>query len=452
MNARHFFSRFFKNTEGGVLIMVGIALVILIAAAGAGVDFGLNSLGRNKVQASADLAATSAGGYENPNGTATTEADREAVGDRFYRLNFRSAYMGVDAAGTGNNPASGITDVTGGTVKVNPTAKSIGSHFIQLAGPDTQTVDGDSTVSVSASSYPQAHDVILAIDTSGSMYSYSDPLCGNRICAAKIAAHAFVDALMPPSNAALPPSQQNRVGLVPWGMSPLPILPPTNDPAAVHAAINNIPAGNGTNSTSGLNQALTTVPLMNPSAIPVLVLMTDGGNNIGPNGNAIWPYQDPNANTGAYTWLTNHGFTPANTTNSMYPNYPNFVINSQSLAKCSQWKGMPNGVIYTVGFGQGDWSPQDTLQQESGTAIQNFLSSCATMGAPLPYGPFPATPPWNPPPNTYPPANPVLISSAIPGGTGSNFGTFYFLPSNGNDLVNAFQQIASSIKKVRIQE
>jgi hypothetical protein len=441
------FRRLARDCEGGVLILVGVGLVILVAAAGAGIDFGLQSLARGKLQAAADLAATSAGGYENPDGSTATAAQRQAVGDRFYQLNFRNDYMGVPAAGTPGNPAN-VTLVSGNTITVTPTPQTINTGFISHVGTSELSVGAASMVGITSATTAQAHDVLLLMDTSGSMLSYPAPPYANRLIAAKVAAIALANTLLPPSNNLLPVSQRNRVGVVSWGgaVNGVPLLP-TSDKALVEAAINNLALGNGTNSTSGLTYAAVNAPFNNLAAVKTVILMTDGGNNMGPMPNGqIWPYQDPNAdnlaiypdNGPAKTWLTTRNFSPGNTINSLYPNYPNFLFNSQSLARCSQLK-QQDVVLYTVGFGSGEWSPQDTLQPKSGIAIRNFLSSCATNGGPVPYT-FSGLYPYN-----YPTSTPIEFAN-------TNYGTFYYLADNGSQLVNVFTQIANQIKNVRIQQ
>lgn len=393
-----FVHRFCKNESGGVLIMVGIALVILIAAAGAGVDFGFTSLARNKVQASADLAATSAGGYENPDGSATTEANREAVGDRFYSLNFRKSYMGVDAAGTGNNPASGITDVTGNMVKVNPTAKSIDSHFIQLAGPNAQTVDGDSTVRFNALQ-PLAHDVILVMDYSGSMCWPFNHLDANnnvidcntfigsplrRIIAEGNAAKYLADNLLTAANDALPATQQNRISTVFWtDGNPPGSTPFWTSNAQVTSFLNSLVGAHtgysgSTNSTTGLLRAkqiatnsipgFPTAP-WNPDAAKIIVFMTDGVNN-----------------------------NPA-------------IMNASSLALCNEFKDS-GATIYALAMGD---------EASGNMAVRNFISSCAS-------GQGGAS-------NGY-----------------ANLGSFFYVAPTQADLDQAFANILQNIKKVRIQE
>ncbi len=466
-----FLRRFAADTRGSVLILFGLAVIILIAAAGAGIDFGRQSLIRGKMQASADLAATSAGGFEKADGSLIPDPDRENVGDRYYALNFRKPYMSA-ASGATNN----ITTIANGIIKVDPSLDAMKADFTSLSGTDELAVDGQSKVGFSGKP-PQAMDVLLVLDTSGSMSNplYADPNFPNRLAAAKAAAKALTNTLLTPANsAALPASQQRRVGLIVWGYLP---SNPTGSatlvsnftsvktgPGGIDDAIDNMPLMGGTNSTAGLEKALQTfnlsqnAPFPNPNIAKIVVLMTDGGNNIGvPNyGNTtlgnqgvMHLYMDPNvetylANQSALQWLMDpqHGpyyQQPANRKGSLYPNYPNFVENTRSLTACSQLK-QDHVVIYTVGFGKGSWSPQDTLQQYSGFAIQNFLSSCATGGQAIPGYNFSGLPPYS-----FPPA-PLLLQP------NTNLGSYYFLPSDGADLLAAFQQIGNSIKKVRIQE
>jgi Ca-activated chloride channel family protein len=137
--------------------------------------------------------------------------------------------------------------------------------------------------------------VILAFDVSGSMAA--DDLQPTRMEAAKVAARDFV-AKQPPSV---------LIGVVAFSDSGFSVQAPTDDSAAVLAAINRLTPARGTSLGQGIAAALTTItaanaegglllsdrapqPTATPTAVPAgsyapaaIVLLTDGENNERPN-------------------------------------------------------------------------------------------------------------------------------------------------------------------------
>ncbi|MEO7912058.1 MAG: VWA domain-containing protein [Roseiflexaceae bacterium] len=137
--------------------------------------------------------------------------------------------------------------------------------------------------------------VLLTFDVSGSMAA--EDLAPNRMEAAKVAARAFVE-------------QQPRsvqIGVLAFSDSGLAIQAPTNDQAAILAAINRLSPQRGTSLGQGILAALNTIATTNqppermytnltptPAALPTpvpdgtftsatIVLLTDGENNENPN-------------------------------------------------------------------------------------------------------------------------------------------------------------------------
>jgi Ca-activated chloride channel family protein len=146
--------------------------------------------------------------------------------------------------------------------------------------------------------------IILAVDTSGSMAA--DDLQPNRMEAAKSAARAFVER----------EPESVRIGIVSFSDNAFVVQAPTNDQDAVLAAINRLYPQRGTAIGRGLQVSLSTVfdspipgsnpnfpsdpsrpgapggPSAAPSITPVpkgtfapavIVLLTDGENNQGPD-------------------------------------------------------------------------------------------------------------------------------------------------------------------------
>ena len=145
-------------------------------------------------------------------------------------------------------------------------------------------------------SLPRAEGtVILAFDVSGSMAA--DDLKPSRMEAAKAAARDFVQRQ--------PPTVQ--IGVVAFSDGGLAVQAPTDDQAAILAAIERLAPARGTSLANGILASLTTIatggsqsprfysnltPVPTPTPTPVpkgtytpaaIVLLTDGDNNIPPN-------------------------------------------------------------------------------------------------------------------------------------------------------------------------
>ena len=137
--------------------------------------------------------------------------------------------------------------------------------------------------------------VMLTFDVSGSMAA--EDLQPNRMEAAKVAARAFVE--QQPSSV--------RIGILAFSDSGLAVQAPTNDQAAILAAINRLSPQRGTSLGQGILAALNTIatanepppriysnltptPAASPTPVPVgtytsaaIVLLSDGENNENPD-------------------------------------------------------------------------------------------------------------------------------------------------------------------------
>jgi Ca-activated chloride channel homolog len=119
--------------------------------------------------------------------------------------------------------------------------------------------------------------VILAFDVSGSMAA--DDLKPTRLEAAKAAARSFVERQ--PSTV--------QIGVVTFSDGGFSTQAPTNEPATIAAAINRLAPQRGTSLARGIQAALNVIaagngePLTLSSGRAVVVLLTDGENNLSPN-------------------------------------------------------------------------------------------------------------------------------------------------------------------------
>ena len=131
---------------------------------------------------------------------------------------------------------------------------------------EAKPVDGmvntwDVTLRVEGKDKPTTSDVVLVIDTSGSMKDYG------RMQAAKDAANAFVDKLLPSDN--------TRIGVASFASNANALQPLTNDPADLRRKINSLRADGGTFTQAGVRQAR--AMLQNSDADNKhIVLLSDG--------------------------------------------------------------------------------------------------------------------------------------------------------------------------------
>lgn len=145
-----------KNDQrGNVLMLTGLAILILFAVAGAGVDFGRQQLVRMKLQNASDAAAIAAASLPE----STSVEQRRAVALRYFNLNFPSTYLGI-ARPTPNIQIGDQIIVDAGT--------SFETNFI--SNVDVQRLEAQGRTVVDRTTQAASiYDVILVMDNSGSM-------------------------------------------------------------------------------------------------------------------------------------------------------------------------------------------------------------------------------------------------------------------------------------------
>ncbi len=185
-----------RDERGGVYAFAAVIAVPLVGFIGLSADAGRAYLIKARLSASIDAAAL-AGGRDPWSGSYGDQIKK------YFKTNFPQGYLGAivsDPVFTRITTGEGI-DI----VKVNASA-TMKTSFMQLFGFDTITISADTEVMRKT----VALDVVLAIDMSGSMGSYSG---GKRkINAARDAAKQLVEILYgnQTSNPFL------KIGLVPW--------------------------------------------------------------------------------------------------------------------------------------------------------------------------------------------------------------------------------------------
>lgn len=143
-----------REQHGSVLMLTGLAILILFAVAGAGVDFGRQQLVRMKLQNASDAAAVAAASLKN-----ATVAEREAIALRYYNLNYPQSFLGVE------RPDPEI--IIGDTISVEASTVLM-ANFISNVGVQRLEAEGRTVVNASSNS-SQNYDVILVMDNSSSM-------------------------------------------------------------------------------------------------------------------------------------------------------------------------------------------------------------------------------------------------------------------------------------------
>lgn len=147
--------KFNHDARGSVLMLTGLAILILFAVAGAGVDFGRQQLVRMKLQNASDAAAVAAASM--PEGT--TVEQRRQVALRYYNLNYPASYLGVA------RPSPNIQ--IGNQITVDASA-TLATNFIANVGVDQLASQGR-TVVERTEARNSIYDVLLVMDNSNSM-------------------------------------------------------------------------------------------------------------------------------------------------------------------------------------------------------------------------------------------------------------------------------------------
>lgn len=147
--------KFNHDARGSVLMLTGLAILILFAVAGAGVDFGRQQLVRMKLQNASDAAAVAAASMPE----STTVEQRRQVALRYYNLNFPSSYLGVARP-------SPLIEI-GNQITVDASA-TLATNFIANVGVNQLESQGRTVVD-RAEERNSVYDVLLVMDNSGSM-------------------------------------------------------------------------------------------------------------------------------------------------------------------------------------------------------------------------------------------------------------------------------------------
>ncbi len=162
---------FAKSANGNVAILFAFALIPILIAVGAAVDYGRALIVRERMADAADAAALAIGSWPNQ-----TQDQLKVKAQQFFTANYPPSTLGT--VGTLN------VTFAGDDIKVNVVG-SVNTTFMKLASINTLDVGAASTVNKKQRNI----ELVLVLDTTGSMGS------GGKLAALKSAAKEMVSTL-----------------------------------------------------------------------------------------------------------------------------------------------------------------------------------------------------------------------------------------------------------------
>lgn len=171
--------RFVSNQSGAAAIVLAVASVPLVMAAGVAVDYGNSVAAQARLQAATDAAALAAGRESN-----RTHGELERIANDYFKSNYA-------ASPDTEQPSMTLSVEADGRLQVNGQVR-VKNYLTAVAGFDKTTVTATSQVSKDATGL----EVALVFDNTGSMGNQS------RLSTLKIAARDFVNILFGPRETA----------------------------------------------------------------------------------------------------------------------------------------------------------------------------------------------------------------------------------------------------------
>ena len=264
------FRRIFDERGGNVLILTALGILVLVAVAGAGIDLGRQQLLRARMQQSTDAAALAAGSLPSPYGDpAQTDQFKRDTANRYFNLNFTPSYLGFQRPTPSVQATDNSTVSTGGTLR---------TQFVNQAGVSTTEADARSVVTAGDAS--QAKDILLVMDNSSSMCDnikdrFVDCDSSSKMALLKSAAREIARTLLADN------PLHNRVGAITWSDGVRGTQPFTESFPTISRFIDKMRGNGGTNSSTGMNAALSMMQSnTRTDSVKVVVLLTDGINKV----------------------------------------------------------------------------------------------------------------------------------------------------------------------------
>lgn len=199
--ASRLFNAFRHDRRGAILPFLAIVIIVVIVAAGAGLDFGRAVNQRQAISRGLDAAMLAVARELSVRNMSSSEI--KAFLDSNYE-----AYFGANSEGSGIKGATIVIDepkIDTETRKIEVSASSrVPTYFIHLAGfgPDALNVSVDAQAV-----YPKSVEATLVLDVTGSMG-------GSKIQALRNAAATFVNTLVPPD--AVATNEKVKIAVVPY--------------------------------------------------------------------------------------------------------------------------------------------------------------------------------------------------------------------------------------------
>lgn len=199
--ARHFFSRLLGDATANVLPLSAVALLLSAALIGSGIDMGRAWRVENRLQSACDAAVLAGRRAVGSNGFDTAARQQATI---YFNTNFNEA--GLEARDTVFDPDS----EENGNI-INATASTtIDTAVMKMFG----FADFDLSVSCTASMGVGNSDVVMVLDTTGSMDSGLNG--STRIAALKNAMKNFYDTVKTATQGS---NSRIRYGFVPFSQS-----------------------------------------------------------------------------------------------------------------------------------------------------------------------------------------------------------------------------------------
>lgn len=260
-----------RRERGQILVLVALSMSVLLGLVGLAIDAGLAYGVKTKLDSAVD-AATIAGARALSEGSTDDIriASAKKAAKDFFEANFPLHFLGATPVTLSDEMITAVHDATGyWTITVNGTA-TLPVTFIRFAGIDNLTVKA------TGQSIRRDLDIILVLDTSGSLSSPA-----STFPALKAAAVNFVNKFNSGGNG-------DRVGFVSFAAGALVNVPIIKDgtrgfnKTQVINAINTLSVSGSTASAEGVRLALNEingVPVINRSSLRMIVFFSDGAPN-----------------------------------------------------------------------------------------------------------------------------------------------------------------------------
>ena len=194
----------FRDDRGNVLILSAAFMIPMLALVGSSIDVGRAYVARSRMQQACD-AASLAGRWAFSQGQTTTSATNEAL--KFFNFNFKQGAFGTESF----TPA---VNVTGSTTKV---VQVTAATTLRLS---VMGIFGFQPIRVAASCTAEQNfvntDIVLVLDTTGSMAQTMPGDTQTKISALRSAVLALYDQLAPIQTQLAAAGMRLRFSVVPY--------------------------------------------------------------------------------------------------------------------------------------------------------------------------------------------------------------------------------------------